>query len=295
MIFVNGKGQDDQGEAVPSSEMSEEVLQRLKRAEEEAAALRKQLQEYQGDKDSAGGGAAAGSDTAEGGSRRKSRVDGSDFKRETLFGRGGADYWLRESQAAELLAGSGPGESGQGVTEEEQAIIQRRLLLGLVGTAGLVAFALVPTEKLRPRPSKPLFFYLAGIVRVQNQLGDLEALVADGEFDRVKSVLARMLGQPGEIQKNLENAIAWLDDTKTRENANTLAFDFLEYLQQVDYNKYFESVRGTELSGSDRARFVEFSLESLKAAEKKLSQFLALMPGEDLEAARTQVSSPVFG
>jgi hypothetical protein len=33
--------------------------------------------------------------------------------------------------------------------------------------AGLAAFALVPTEKLVLKPSKPMFFYLVPIMRVE--------------------------------------------------------------------------------------------------------------------------------
>ena len=45
--------------------------------------------------------------------------------------------------------------------------MQRRLLIGigLAGAAG--ALALVPTAELRGKPSKPLFFYLTPLVRIQ--------------------------------------------------------------------------------------------------------------------------------
>lgn len=45
--------------------------------------------------------------------------------------------------------------------------LQRRLVLGLAATAALGALALVPSTALRPKPSKPLFFYLVPLVRVQ--------------------------------------------------------------------------------------------------------------------------------
>ena len=50
-------------------------------------------------------------------------------------------------------------------------VLQRRLLLGVVATVALGAFALVPTDALRPgRPSKPLFLYLIPLIRVQVSL-----------------------------------------------------------------------------------------------------------------------------
>lgn len=43
--------------------------------------------------------------------------------------------------------------------------------MGLGLTAALGAFALVPTEKLQPPPSKPLFFYLVPLLRIQVRPG----------------------------------------------------------------------------------------------------------------------------
>jgi hypothetical protein len=45
--------------------------------------------------------------------------------------------------------------------------LQRRLIIGIGLSAALGAFALVPTEALRPRPSKPLFLYLVPLLRIQ--------------------------------------------------------------------------------------------------------------------------------
>lgn len=48
---------------------------------------------------------------------------------------------------------------------------QRRLVIGILATVGLGAFALVPTDYLRiSRPSKPLFLMLIPLVRVQARL-----------------------------------------------------------------------------------------------------------------------------
>lgn len=140
------------------------------------------------------------------------------------------------------------------------------------------------------------------------------------------------------LAKCIPAAFSGLDDNKVREQANTLAFDFLEYLEQVDYSKYFENMKTAELSGSDRARYSEFSLNCVKTArvgpqhslrislmccmrelqtpklmvlqpsarefgrekplpvaQMKLKSFLALMPTEDLEAAKNQAKANIFG
>jgi len=287
MLRPSATGPDGNGgkeESSPGPGMSEDVMARLKKAELEAAELRKQLEAVQGTD-----GTPAVPATP------KRRIDSAGFRRETLFNKDAQDNWLKESQAVDLLVGSGPGERGSELSEEAQGVVQRRLLIGVAASVGLAAFALVPTENFRPRPSKPLFFYLTAVLRVQAQLKDLEALVADAEFDRVKSVLSRMLGSPGDIKSNLENSVAWLDDVKTRETANALAFEFLEYLQQVDYSKYFENMRTATPSGADKARYSEFSVQCVKAAQLKLNDFLKLMPAEDLDAARQQANSATFG
>ena len=46
-------------------------------------------------------------------------------------------------------------------------VVQKRLLLGLGLTAAAGALALIPTAELRGKPSKPLFFYLTPLVRIQ--------------------------------------------------------------------------------------------------------------------------------
>ena len=48
-----------------------------------------------------------------------------------------------------------------------RVMMQRRVLVGMLGTAVLGAFALVPLDGLQPKPSKPLFYYLTPLVRVQ--------------------------------------------------------------------------------------------------------------------------------
>ena len=54
---------------------------------------------------------------------------------------------------------------------QDNIVLQRRLLLGVVATVALGAFALVPTDSLRlGKPAKPLFLYLIPLIRVQVSL-----------------------------------------------------------------------------------------------------------------------------
>ena len=66
-------------------------------------------------------------------------------------------------------AGGGSSESAStsAPTPEQQSNIQRRLLVWGGISGGLLAFGLVPTKDLRLKPSKPLYFYLVDLMRVQ--------------------------------------------------------------------------------------------------------------------------------
>jgi hypothetical protein len=71
----------------------------------------------------------------------------------------------------DFFTGVGATEGGSPSTsapsQEEQAVVTKRLLLGVALSAATVAFALVPTDALKPPPAKPLFFYLTPLVRIQ--------------------------------------------------------------------------------------------------------------------------------
>ena len=68
-----------------------------------------------------------------------------------------------------------------------------------------------------------------------------------------------------------------------------MAFDFLELLEKIDYNKYFESMKGVPVSGAKAAEYSRFSKKAAVAAAAKLDEFLGLMDREQLDAATSQV------
>ena len=71
---------------------------------------------------------------------------------------------------------------------------------------------------------------------------------------------------------------------RKQESARALATSIIEYVDQADYAAYFDS--RAPPTGAQNAEFAAFSLRAVKAAEAKLSEFLALMPADDLDAAR---------
>uniref|UniRef100_A0A7S0WMP1 Uncharacterized protein n=1 Tax=Pyramimonas obovata TaxID=1411642 RepID=A0A7S0WMP1_9CHLO len=268
-------------------ESSEDVAARLAKAEAEAAELRKMLAEVQAPSDEEL--AKAKPVTA------NKRVDGTGF-RETIWsvqkGRGDdattvetGEQWLQEGDVT-FFTGDGPSELGEsaGMSEEDKSTVTRRLLIGLGGVAAFIAIANIPDKEVRPKPSKPLFFYLVPLVRVQNLLPDLEATVKSGNATAVKAAVQSVLGSPNNAKDNLSNAALCLDDDKDYERAKGIAVEFAEYMSTVDFSEYFDS------RAAISEKQVTFSVQAVKAAEAKLAQFLAFMPAEQLEAARSQVA-----
>ena len=152
--------------------------------------------------------------------------------------------WLNETDM-DFFTGGGPSEAegAPGASEEEGAVVRRRLLLGVGLAVAAGAFALVPTEKLQAPPAKPLFFYLVPLVRVeaseasagrggirasspsrtqcsahasrflpqtrvQALLDEAERIIPDGNYEALRALLARIQGAPNNIQDNLRSAAA---------------------------------------------------------------------------------------
>ena len=65
--------------------------------------------------------------------------------------------------------------------------------------------------------------------------------------------------------------------------------EFVEYLLAIDYQKYYETIPNQAPTGAQNVEFSAFSLKSLKATIGKLDQFLALVPPQALEDARSQM------
>lgn len=58
-----------------------------------------------------------------------------------------------------------------------------------------------------------------------------------------------------------------LDDQRRRDKAEQLAYDLLEYLAQVDFNKYYDSMSRGSAGGQQQQQYVNFSTQSIKAAQ----------------------------
>eukprot|EP00241_Pyramimonas_parkeae_P006631 CAMPEP_0114257448 /NCGR_PEP_ID=MMETSP0058-20121206/18738_1 /TAXON_ID=36894 /ORGANISM="Pyramimonas parkeae, CCMP726" /LENGTH=327 /DNA_ID=CAMNT_0001372175 /DNA_START=36 /DNA_END=1019 /DNA_ORIENTATION=+ len=271
-----------------SGESVDEVVARLAAAEAEAAELRAMLTQAKGD-DAPAATEALPKKTPQ---YADERIDGTGF-RETIWGvkKGSGETvktgtsWLQEGDAS-FFTGDGPSELADGMkmTEEDKATVTRRLIGGLAATGVLFALSLIPDKEVRPKPAKPLFFYIVPLLRIQRVLEDMETTVRSGDAVALRAQIKTVVSNPFNAKENLKNAALCLESDVSYDKANKIAVDFLEYMEQVDYSKYFESVTAVN------ERQINFSTQSVQAAERKLKEFLALMPADQLEAATTQLN-----
>ncbi len=68
---------------------------------------------------------------------------------------------------------------------------------------------------------------------------------------------------------------AGLEDKSKKTKAERIAFDLLEYLDQINYNKYYESMGAVGTRGGEKEKlFSDFSSQSIKAAQVSPQQRL---------------------
>eukprot|EP00271_Cylindrocystis_brebissonii_P023579 TRINITY_DN9857_c0_g1_i1.p1 TRINITY_DN9857_c0_g1~~TRINITY_DN9857_c0_g1_i1.p1 ORF type:complete len:378 (-),score=55.75 TRINITY_DN9857_c0_g1_i1:120-1253(-) len=269
----------------------EDLADKLRAAEAEADALRKELAARKAQ--NVGGDLSKGKPAAP-----VKRIDGTGF-RETMFGpgmgvtvdQGMAKWGLSESDliTAERESNAAEGRP-EGEKSDAQGVVNRRLAIGAVGTVVTIALSLIKLPAQLGGPTKPLFFYLVPLVKLR---GTLEALGNEDEASDVVVVAGRLqsaVGSAAALKENLLSAATLYGGAET-DKATTLAFEIIEYIDQADYRRYFEN-RG-EPSASQRTEFLTFSLQSIKAALSKLNQFLAFAPTDALEAAQLQAGATV--
>jgi hypothetical protein len=67
--------------------------------------------------------------------------------------------------------------------------------------------------------------------------------------------------------------------------------EFLDFVDSMDFNKYFDNMANRTPSGTQQAEFVKFSLQARQAAQLKLSSFLSLLPADAVAAAKQQLEA----
>ncbi|CAI5462321.1 unnamed protein product [Closterium sp. Yama58-4] len=278
-------GSNDEASATPekpeqqqqTDTEKEELAARLAKAEAEAAALRLELEQRRLEK-------------ADNLIRMKPNsdvyIDGTGA-RETIFQgpvvtggkKGAARSWgFTETELLSAQAGSeGDGEIDG---KERDGIVTRRLLIG----AGLAVLALpvalydIPLT-VAP-PTKPLFFYVVPLVRLQLALQAIVSQADSLDVVALRSQLRFAVGTIDSVRENLVSATVLLED-KSQQPAKELAFEIIDYLQQADYGNYFENMGAPSPSQH---------LKSIKAAISRLDKFFRYVPSEVVEAVNQQVN-----
>lgn len=270
-----------------SDEEKEELAAKLAAAEAEADALRKELAARRASKDV---------DLAKlKPATPEKRIDGTGF-RETLFSGTGnsSDGVVKEPNSwglleAEIFLSKGaPTEGsslgGPATEDNSNEIVKRRLLIGLGITVVAVGLSFLKLPQGFIKPPKPLFFYLGPIVRLREQLKLIENSSSD--VNSVRQRLQQALN-PADISKDtFLSAAGWLEGSDA-DKAISLTFTIFDYLNQADYNRYFEAMG--KPSTTQQLEFFKFSLQAVQAARENIDLFLSTMPEEALQAANNNL------
>eukprot|EP00250_Pteridium_aquilinum_P034957 c8376_g1_i1 orf=130-1161(+) len=270
-----------------SDEEKEQLAAKLAAAEAEAEALRRELAARRGSKDV---------DLVKlKPAIPEKRIDGTGF-RETLFSGSGKGSEGEGKQPnswglleAELFLSKGaPTEGsslgGPAMEDGSNEIVKRRLLIGLGITVVAVGLSFLKLPQGFVKPSKPLFFYLGPIVRLREQLKLIENSSSD--VNSVRQQIQQALN-PADVSKDtFLSATGWLEGADA-DKAVSLTYKIFDYLNQADYNKYFEALG--KPSTAQQLEFMKFSLQAVQAARENLDLFLSIMPEEALQAANNNV------
>lgn len=263
-----------------------DMLAKLAAAEAEAQKLREQLGQLREDK----------TNETKKPIYQDRRIDGEGY-RETLWGvNKERDGWLKDAEGQgqspllDFVVGKGaPGETWDSkpkMSDEDQDTVNRRLAIGLGGSA--IALGLSQIPLLEGGGSKPLFLYIAPLVKIQGLLVECQDLAENGLWEQLSAASKAILGPPNDAQTNLLAAAATLDGNEEVQ-ARKLAFNVLEDLEVLDYKRYLEAF--VPPSGNDAIEYAKLCKKAAVSASKNLDKFYTMFDSESIEAARSQVAS----
>ncbi|GLJ04750.1 hypothetical protein SUGI_0002590 [Cryptomeria japonica] len=283
----DNNAEDNKEPASISDTSRDDLAAKLAAAEAEAEALRRELAERKGNRDI---------DL----SKLKpaipeKRIDGVGY-RETIFSAPGKAMGTEVEQPskwglseAELFLSKGaPSERTQigssPIEDNSKEIVARRLLIGSGLALSAIGLAYFKLPAGLVKPSKPLFVYVIPILQLREQLMTIENFASDVNLVRFQ---LKKINDSDDFSKDTFLSAAGYLEGADRDTASSITYSIFDYLNQADYNKYFDYMGQPPVS--QQLDFLKFSLKSIQAAREQIDKFLSLIPQEELQAAKSQI------
>eukprot|EP00466_Bigelowiella_natans_P002712 jgi/Bigna1/130365/aug1.11_g5073 len=185
----------------------------------------------------------------------------------------------------------GPSEAGLidelGIKETENVgeVIRKRFTLALGGSAVLALLAFVPTQT-HQLPKEPANVYIAPVIRSKILLDDIQDTIERGRWKQMLQLVRQILDRPNYLKKNVALAAQALPSDEDWKRADGLGRELVENIRALDYQEFFQ----TEEPNADQAAFLE---QGVQQCLDKIEDFLNMMPRSeyvkaDEEAQRTR-------
>jgi len=282
----------------------------MRKLREEAAELRKRLEEAEGR------GSAGAAGAADDGVYRRSgpRTEGSGTREGMFGGKGNMDWGLSEGELDAKLSEVGLDRASEAAVREiaekfegmkgdgqrvkdgeggvDGDVMRRNFLIGFGLVAVTGAAALVPTDPQGGGElARPLFFYLVPVVRARRAIPAMKQMAADGDWAALREAAQGLVKRDGGdgLLPSMEAAARSLEKGGDATRALELSFRVREYVLQSDYRVYFDSP--VQPVGKAALEFQGFSEKALSAADEAMGAFLGMMDQEQVQAALSQVAA----
>jgi len=243
-----------------------QIMERLRKAEAEAAALRAKLAESQREDNT-----KAAQDIQVQLQDKEEQIKNTNELRRG--GRQGND--MAGPSEAELIR-----ELGLQELENKDEIIRKRFLISLGGAAVLGGLAFIPTQSHKV-PTEPASFYLAPVIRSKYILDDIQDSIRRKRWKKELQLVKQILQSPNYLSKNILSAAQTLPNDDDWRAADGLARELVENIRALDYQEYFQ----TEEPNAEQMQFLD---EGVDQCVEKLDDFLNMMPTSEYTKAKAE-------
>jgi len=164
--------------------------------------------------------------------------------------------------------------------EEAGAEIRRRFLLAFGGTVVFGGLAFVPTTSHKV-PKEPASVFLTPVYRSQYLLEEIEYTIEKGRWKKEIELLGNVLGKPNYLKENIQKAAQCLVADDDWREADGVGRELVENIKALDYKEFFQA----ESPNAEQAKFLQTGIGECR---RKLDQFLSLMPADQIRIAKDE-------